>query len=206
MHPELLPAISSQEYPAIRAMFEARKRVFVDLLKWDVPVLAGRYEIDQFDTEEAEYLVLVDEEGAHRASARLLPTDGPHILADLYPFLCQSHLPKGPRTREITRFCLEPSLRAPDRRRARNQLVTALVEHALRAGISDFTGVATVSWFRQIEGFGWDCRALGEPVEIGGSSLVGLHIRIDSETPVALSRTGINSLLTCRLPIPGGMQ
>ena len=27
----------------LRAMFEARKKVFVDLLKWDVPVLDGRF-------------------------------------------------------------------------------------------------------------------------------------------------------------------
>ncbi len=32
--------------PALRVMFEARKRVFVDLLKWDVPVLEDAYEID----------------------------------------------------------------------------------------------------------------------------------------------------------------
>ena len=59
----------------LRTMFEARKRVFVDLLKWDVPVLEGAYEIDQFDTREATYVILADEEGSHRASARLLRTD-----------------------------------------------------------------------------------------------------------------------------------
>jgi len=42
----------------LRAMFAARKAVFVDLLKWDVPVLGGAYEIDQFDDEHAAYLVL----------------------------------------------------------------------------------------------------------------------------------------------------
>jgi acyl-homoserine lactone synthase len=46
---------------ALRAMFEARKRVFVDLLKWDVPVLGGRFEVDQFDDEHAAYLVLSDD-------------------------------------------------------------------------------------------------------------------------------------------------
>ena len=58
---------------ALRAMFEARKQVFVDLLKWDVPVLGGRFEVDQFDDEHAAYLVLSDDEGRHLASARLLP-------------------------------------------------------------------------------------------------------------------------------------
>lgn len=76
----LQSAALSRSDLALRAMFEARKRVFVDLLKWQVPVLAGRFEIDQFDTASAEYLILTDEAGAHRASARLLRTEGSHIL------------------------------------------------------------------------------------------------------------------------------
>src|SRR3546814_12577576 len=46
------------EDAVLAAMFEARKRVFVDLLGWDVPVLAGRFEVDQFDDVHARYLVL----------------------------------------------------------------------------------------------------------------------------------------------------
>src|SRR3546814_5073717 len=61
-------------------MFAARKSVFVDLLKWDVPVLEGRYEIDQFDDEYARYLILADRGDGHLGSARLLPTMRPHIL------------------------------------------------------------------------------------------------------------------------------
>ena len=30
----------------LRSMFAARKSVFVDLLKWDVPVIDGAYEVD----------------------------------------------------------------------------------------------------------------------------------------------------------------
>ena len=81
---------------ALRAMYAARKQVFVDLLKWDLPVLAGAYEIDQFDNHDAEYLILLDQEdGRHRASARLLQTDRPHILADLYPVLCDAPRRRG---------------------------------------------------------------------------------------------------------------
>src|SRR3546814_16727454 len=67
---------------AMRAMFAARKEVFIDLLKWDLPVLAGAYELDQFDDPDAEYLILIDGQGRHRASARLLRTDRPHLLGD----------------------------------------------------------------------------------------------------------------------------
>jgi len=45
------PEVSEND--VLRAMFAARKEVFVDLLKWDLPVLDGRFEIDQFDTPAA---------------------------------------------------------------------------------------------------------------------------------------------------------
>src|SRR3546814_5070352 len=63
------------EDAVLAAMFEARKRVFVDLLGWDVPVLAGRFEVDQFDDVHARYLVLTDRQGSHLGSARLLRSE-----------------------------------------------------------------------------------------------------------------------------------
>src|SRR3546814_7448538 len=111
------PEVSEND--VLRAMFAARKEVFVDLLKWDLPVLDGRFEIDQFDTPAAHYLILADEWGRHRASARLLPTDSSHLLGDLYPFLCDGPVPAGPNVREITRFCLDRNQTAGERRMAR---------------------------------------------------------------------------------------
>lgn len=175
----------------LRSMFEARKRVFVDLLKWDVPVLAGAYEFDQFDTPDADYLILADRQNRHRASARLLRTDRPHILGGLYPFLCDDEVPNGPYVREITRFCIDPALTRPERREVRNQLVTALVDHALAAGLSGYTAVAGANWFRQIVAFGWRCRALGAETIVGGERLVALEIDIGSDTPALLAANGI---------------
>lgn len=177
--------------PALRSMFAARKRVFVDLLKWDIPVLAGIYEVDQFDTPEATYLVLLDAEGTHRASARLLRSDGPHILADLFPALCAGAVPRGDAIREITRFCIDPDLPRSERRLARDQLVSALVRHALMEGITTYTAVASVPWFEQIARFGWRCEALGPSRQLCGERLVGLKIRIDRTTQNALAQTGM---------------
>ena len=98
---------SATEDEVLRAMFAARKEIFVDLLGWDVPVLDGRFEIDQFDDEHARYLVATDPDGRHLASARLLPTTRPHILADLYAPLCDGAVPRGPHIYEVTRFCLD---------------------------------------------------------------------------------------------------
>ena len=176
---------------ALASMFRARKQVFVDLLKWDVPVVDGRFEVDSYDNEHPTYLIVANSRGEHLGSARLLETTGPHILADLYPELCAGPVPRGPRTLEITRFCLGRNQRAPQRRVTRNRLVSALVSLALEQGFELYTGVAEVGWLQQILAFGWDSWPLGQPREIGGRLLGALAISITARTPALLAQTGI---------------
>lgn len=182
---------STAQGATLRAMFEARKRVFVDLLKWDVPVIGGTWELDTFDDGEATYLVLTDDRDRHLASARLLPTTRPHILSSLFPELVDGRIPEGTDTYEITRFCLDRSLRAFARRQARDRLVSGLVEHAIAKGITRYTGVAELDWYRQIERFGWACVPLGSPKHIGSSYLTAMSIAIDEDTPGRLAANAI---------------
>lgn len=175
---------------AMRAMFAARKRVFVDRLHWDLPVLEDMYEVDQFDTPGADYLILLGSAGEHRASARLLASTGPHLLGDLYPWLCDEAVPRGATIREISRFCVDPDQTPSERRGARDELVTALADYALRHDITDYTGVAEWAWFQKIMRFGWSCRPLGGATNEGLHKLVALRIRIDADTRAGLERAG----------------
>ena len=202
----MLHILRSRETPAgdavLRAMFAARKSVFVDLLKWDIPVIAGRYEVDQFDDPDATYLVLTDTVGEHLGSARLLRTDKPHILSDFYPDLCADGVPRGPRIREVTRFCLDRRLRAADRREVRDTLVSALADHALADGIEGYSAIAQMGWCQQILAFGWRCRPLGLPHYRDGALLSALRIDIDAATPALLRAAGIvaSDALASELP------
>ena len=184
------------ERVAVRSMFEARKAVFIDLLKWDLPALAGRYELDQFDDGNATYLILTDTDHRHLASARLLPTVRPGILSSLFPGLCDGPLPSGPDVFEITRFCLSRTLRAPERRRARDELVTGLAAFARQAGVRTYTGVAEAGWLQQILAFGWDCQPLGLLRRIDGQLLGALRIDIDDDTLAKLADAGITGFTT----------
>ncbi|MDZ3831954.1 MAG: acyl-homoserine-lactone synthase [Sphingopyxis sp.] len=181
----------AMQHQALRTMFEARKRVFIDLLKWDLPALAGRYELDQFDDVHATYLMVTDGDANHLASARLLQTTRPALLDSLFPELVAGAIPQGPDVLEITRFCLSPGIGARRRREARDTLLVALAEHALDNGISTYVGVADLAWFRQIQTFGWDCDALGAPVLHRGQALTGLRIDIDPSTLAKLAAAGI---------------
>ena len=95
----------TREHVALRSMFEARKRFFVDELGWDLPVLAGLYEVDQFDDGHATYLIVVDQDDRHLASARLLHTIRPSPIESACPPFVEGIVPKGRDVWEITRIC-----------------------------------------------------------------------------------------------------
>lgn len=191
---------------ALRSMFEDRKSVFVDLLKWDLPVLDGRFEIDRFDDEHSTYVVIADEAGDHLGSARLLPTTRPHILGSLFAGLCAAPPPAGPGIFEITRFCLSRRQGAAARREVRNALVSALAAHALETGISTYTGVAEIGWLQQVLAFGWRCRPLGIPLRLECGMLGALAIEIGPDTPALLAAnriwTPVDELADAPVPMP----
>lgn len=171
----------------LAGMFEDRKRLFVDLFGWDVPVVDGRYEIDQFDGAAATYLIALGETTRHIGSLRLLPTTAPHILGDLFPELCDTDVPRGPAVREITRLCLPTRLGATMRRVVRDRLISAMVDHALGHGIATLTGVVASSFLAQILAMGWRCAALGPARMIGSARLGAFRIDLDEATPDRLA-------------------
>ena len=172
-------------------MYQDRKRVFIDLLRWDLPVIDGRYEIDQFDTPSAIYLVIAGPDGTHLGSMRLLPTTQPHVLGSIFPFLCEDSPPKDANVWEISRLCLSRSIRAAERRLVRNRLATVATLFALDKGISSYCCVADMPWYQQILLFGWRCVPLGLPQDLPCGMLAALSIEIDEETPQLLKNAGI---------------
>lgn len=180
----------AREHMALRSMFAARKRVFVDLLKWDLPVLAGRFEIDHRDGPEATYLIVTDADCEHLASARLLPVKHHDQIPELPGAVIADPAGRGPRIAEMTHFCLSPDADADRRRHARDTLLHGLVDHALTNAISRFVGVAEGAWLDRVESFGWQCRRLVRAEEANGGT-VPFAIDIDGTTPSRLAAAGI---------------
>ncbi|MDT7531958.1 MULTISPECIES: acyl-homoserine-lactone synthase [unclassified Sphingobium] len=182
---------SLQEQTVLRSMYEARKRVFIDLLRWDIPVLAGRYEIDQFDGPSTIYLIAAERDGTHLGSMRLLPTSGPNLLGDIFPELCDLAPPASTTIWEISRFCLSRDLRAAERRQVRDHLVTMAASFALEEGIESYCCVADMPWFSQILSFGWECRPLGLPRTLACGMLGAMQIIISEDTPALMQAAGV---------------
>lgn len=179
----------------LNAMHRDRKRVFVDRLGWKVNVVDDQYEIDQFDTGSAVYLVVHDAVNPHLGSVRLLPTTQPHILGSMFPNLCDADVPVGDDVWEITRLCTTPGL--ANARPVREAISLALTEFALLTGIRQYTLVTHLAYLSQLIAIGWDCEPLGMPAPDADGKMVGaLSINI---TPATL--TLLRSQIDMNVPV-----
>jgi len=81
-----------------------RHRVFVEMLGWNLICPAGN-EVDQFDGPDTIYVIGWDARGNIGAAARLLPTDRPYLLREIFPQLMAGFpLPNSSRVWELSRF------------------------------------------------------------------------------------------------------
>lgn len=192
--------LASAHQSLMRSMFADRKRLFVDLFDWDVPVVDGRYEVDQFDNADTIYLIVADDDGAHAASIRLFPSTRPHMLGTLFPHLCPLGVPVGETTWESTRLCLPQRHGAERRRELRNMLFSAMVDVALDRGIERYTGVIPDPFRKEVLSLGWQAEPLGPAVRIPGGPIGAFLIHVRSDTPERLGWTGVYSPVLDRVP------
>ena len=162
----------------MRSMFHDRKRVFVDRMKWDISVVKGDLEIDQFDHDEAVYLIAQDGAGNHLGSCRLLPSTGPHILQDVFPQLCDGgEVPTGEGIWEMTRLVYSPDIKdMAVLNRVRMRLRMAMIEFALAAGISHYTAIIRMDFLPTAISAGWELEPLGFPLDIDGESTTAVMV------------------------------
>jgi N-acyl-L-homoserine lactone synthetase len=185
--------LASANRPLLQSMFADRKRLFVDLFGWDVPVVDNQYEIDQFDNAHAVYLIASDDDGSHAASIRLFPTTQPHMLGTLFAHLCPFGVPVDHATWESTRLCLPQRHGAELRRELRNVLFSAMVDVALVRGIERYTGVIPDRFRKEVLSLGWQAEPLGPAVRIPGGPIGAFLIHVRSDTPERLGWNGVYS-------------
>lgn len=192
--------LAPQNRRLLESMFADRKRLFVDLFRWDVPVIDGQFEIDQFDTADTVYIIAADRDGGHEASIRLMPTNRPHMLACLFAHLCPGGVPTGPTIWESTRLCLPQRHGAERRRILRNALISAMVDVALERGIDRLTGVIPDPFRKEVLSMGWQAEPLGPAVRVPGGPIGAFAVRVGPDTPDRLRWTGVYTAPSEQVP------
>lgn len=194
----LMRGVDRNKFPALLdEMHKLRKRVFHDRMGWDVNV-QGDHEIDDFDELDPLYVLSRDELGRVVGCARLLPTTGPNMLADVFGAL----LPPGEHVRspliwESSRFSVDVSAGGVRNHRllrhTTGELLCAMAEVGILAGLEFFVSVTDLYMERILERADCQCERLGEPVQFGKVAAVAGFWEVGADS---LARIRKNSGIT----------
>lgn len=151
-----------------------RKCFFVDELGWDIPH-DGHVEMDQYDTPQARYSVVVLD-GVVIGGARTMPTTAKwgkngYMLGDavagLLPGIPRDILHEAPCSAQIwecTRFVMSHSVtNRDDRARCLALIVEGLARAAHHGGAERLISLSPLTLERALRQLGWDTVRIGEP-------------------------------------------
>lgn len=163
------------------AMFRNRALTFSQRLGWDVVVRDG-YERDEFDDANPLYLVSVDPNtNEYWGSLRLLPTTGPNMLRDVFPYLLkEDEYIESATIWESSRICAVAVEGQPQRSRngvnfVLSELIAGIGEVAIVAGLTQIVSVFDARIYRVLKAVGCNPQLIGRPRRIGGTmSYAGL--------------------------------
>jgi acyl homoserine lactone synthase len=174
--------LSSQ---VLSLMHAFRNEVFVERLKWPLPVVNGE-ERDEYDTSDAKYVVVSDGPDRVTACARLLPTTTGYMLPDLFPqLLGGAPPPRDCATWELSRFAT--SVRQSREGRVLSlskptlELLDLIFSFARRHDIDRLIFVTSVQIERLMLRAGMPVHRLAPPAAVDGHLSVALLIEIAAE-------------------------
>jgi acyl-homoserine lactone synthase len=165
---------------ALKDMFHLRHRIFVEKMGWEELRKPDRLERDQFDTDDAIYLLLTEDDGTVIGGHRMLPTTGPHLFSDIFPEFCAvKGVLRGEKILELNRTCVdEERLDKRAMEKARKRIMVGLFEFCLRAGYEKFTVLTSTDILYRYSVMGVDIKPLGLPVDMDGTKQVAAVVTI----------------------------
>jgi acyl homoserine lactone synthase len=175
----LIQGVERHRYPReIEAMHRLRAAIFHERLAWPVTVIDG-WERDGFDELNPLYVIVTTQDGTVRGSARLLPTTGPNMLADVFSdLLPDKQGVRSPTIWESSRFSVQQDQSEQSQRQINpvtGELLSGIVEVGIRSGLEFVVTVMDVSVERVLRRAGCPCERIGSPGRVGRSlAVVGL--------------------------------
>lgn len=179
--------------------FRVRHQIYVEEKAWREDDRTG-LEVDQFDTDDATYL-LGTIDGSVMTGTRLIPTDRSHMLADVFPYMCETPV-RDPRVAEWTRGFIVPRFRERGIGPIKGQFCASVMEYCLKEGIEKIGGVQDLYWLPVWKRYSWTVRPIGEPREIDGRWCVAALFDVNEDAYTHAARCGglTESILVHRGP------
>lgn len=201
MHVHVVTAANRHLYPdELDQFFRERHRVFVEEKHWRDDDGSGR-EIDQFDTDEATYLIGIENDRV-MTGTRLIPTDRPNLTGDVFRELHFGAPVRDPRVADWTRGFISPEYRERGIGPIKGAFCSAVMDYCLEEGITWIGGLQDAVWQRLWRQFGWRTEAYGPPVRIEGRLCVVAYMEVSHAARDGAARNAgtTSSLLVRRGP------
>lgn len=181
----------------VDALGRYRHQVFVEHLGWPLPDATPGAEWDVFDTPGTVYVVALCDHGRIAGCARLLPTTGPYLLADVFPELLNGiPCPRSTAVWELSRFAAFDPQSPPARGHtlgspAALDLLRVSLREAAQRGARQLVSVSPVAVTRILHRGGFAHARLGPSREIAGQQLFAcsFNVATDDERPGGFKHT-----------------
>jgi acyl-homoserine lactone synthase len=166
--------------------FRLRHAVFVEEKGWKEFERDGVFEKDQYDTEDAIYVVAIDDQGDAIGCFRLYPTVLPHMISEHFPTMVEGEVLRRPDVLELTRFHLCKSKR---RSSEYLELLSAIPEVGLELGLSGFTAIVRTLRIPVMQAAGLSITPTGLPVVFDGESHVSVLFEVSENCLARINET-----------------
>lgn len=155
-----------------------RHDVFVRERGWTEFDRHGVYEADQFDNDDAAYVIATDETDAVVGCCRMYPTQLPHMLSEVFPFLVQGSVPRRRDLYELTRFGVSKHRRGTS---TYSELLAGFQEYCLEHGATGATSVIRTFRMPLLQAAGMSITPLGLPQNYQDEQLVAVTFEASEE-------------------------
>jgi acyl-homoserine lactone synthase len=171
--------------------FKERYRIYVLEKHWRDDDGSG-FEIDQFDTDDATYLIGT-EDGHVICGTRLLSTTLPHMADQVFPQMCDiTGIIRSPLVAEWTRAFIVADRRERGIGPIKGQICAATMQYCLQEGIEQVGGIQDLYWMRLWKRFGWKVNLAGTPAKVAGRWCVVAYMQVSERArDNAMASTGI---------------
>lgn len=172
--------------PFVEQQFQIRHAIFVKEKGWQEFERRSIYEMDQYDDEEAIYILAAEGERVV-AGFRLYPTTRPHMLVSAFPQLVEGEAPRGPDILEWSRIFIVRDKRDSG---VYYELGAAMHEFCFARGVKSVTAVIQMPRLAVMRHAGFAVRPLGLPKDVGGQPFVAVHVEVREDALAEVRRMG----------------
>lgn len=166
---------------ALPASLKLRHRIFVKRQGYNVSTYRGM-EFDAFDTPAARYMLWRDTHAVPRAVTRLIPTDRPYMLLDIWPSLVETgSLPRSKTVWEVSRFGIDLAVPVRERKRALAEMMCGLAEFTARFAVSELLFVSQIGVVRRLVRKVSTVQRMGEDKKLGRHAVCAARVPIPDD-------------------------